>query len=55
MTCLDWRLNPGGIFRGAAGTNWSVVLETAWSWFLPIGLVAATGATAVLYWLGRRG
>lgn len=45
MTFLDWRLNPGGIFRGDTGTDWARVAETAGSWFYPIA--AAAGAVLV--------
>lgn len=45
MTFLDWRTNPGGIFRNVQGTNWSVVLETALSWFVPTaGVVSILSA-----------
>ena len=54
MTYLDWRLNPGGIFHGTAGTNWPVLLETVWTWFLPVGPLEAALSTAVLFGLRRR-
>ena len=50
-TLLDWRLNPGGIFHDAAGTNWAVVAETAMSWFLPVALLVA--AVALDQWRRR--
>ncbi len=54
-----WELieNPGGIFRGSEGINWSFVLDTAVSWFIPsfagISVVAAVGHL-VLTWVRRR-
>jgi hypothetical protein len=41
VTFRDWWLNPGQIFRGPEGTSWDAVLETAWSWFWPVALLAA--------------
>ena len=35
ITAWEWLENPGGIFRGAEGTNWNFVLETAISWLVP--------------------
>lgn len=55
MTLLDWRLNPGGVFRGPEGTDWSVVVETAVSWLWPVALLVAAVAVALLGRLGRRG
>lgn len=49
MTFLDWRLNPGGIFHGATGTNWTIVLETAISWFAPVAGAGAAVALVVLF------
>ena len=48
MTFLDWRLNPGQLFRGPSGTIWSVVLQTAWSWFWPTASLAAAGMALVV-------
>lgn len=31
----EWIENPGGIFRGDDGTNWSFVFDTATSWLVP--------------------
>ena len=42
-TWIDWSKNPGGIFHDSAGTSWTIVLETAISWFFPVLLVAAIG------------
>lgn len=53
MTFLDWRLNPAGIFHDAGGTRWDIVLETAWTWFWPIALVAASALTVILFALRR--
>lgn len=53
-TFLDWRLNPGGIFRDADGTRWAVVAETASSWFWPVALLVAALAVPVAYRRGRR-
>lgn len=37
-TFLDWRLNAGGIFRSAGGSNWRVIAETAFSWWWPVAI-----------------
>jgi len=50
----DWKLNPGGIFHDDSGTHWGIVLETAFSWFLPVALVAFVLATAVHHLLAPR-
>ena len=42
-TWIDWYKNPSGLFRNSAGTSWSIVFETAVSWFFPALLVAAVG------------
>jgi hypothetical protein len=56
MTYLDWKQNPGGIFRGQLGTDLSIVLETAASWFIGSLPVASLLALPVMYWLtGCRG
>jgi len=47
MTWRDWRLNPGGLFRGPSGTHWGIVLETAWSWFWPGALAVFVGALLI--------
>ena len=47
MTWRDWRLNPGGLFHSPPGTHWGTVLETAWSWFWPIALLAFVAALVV--------
>ena len=49
MTWSDWRLNPGGIFHGASGTNWSFVFETAISWFVPAIPAAVILSAAALF------
>lgn len=40
-TFLDWQLNPGGIFRSEAGTNWQFVIDTFMSWFIPVFIAVA--------------
>jgi len=40
VTYLDWRQNPAEIFRGATGTHWSAVFETAASWFFPLAAIS---------------
>jgi len=32
ISFIDWRQNPGGIFRDSTGTNWETVFETLYSW-----------------------
>jgi hypothetical protein len=51
MATSAWIENPDGIFHGAAGTNWSFVGETAWSWFAPTALpcMACTIASRFLW------
>lgn len=49
MTSIDWRKNPSGIFHGPQGTDWTIVRETAISWFLPIAPTAAGLLLLVLY------
>ena len=46
MTFLDWQLNPGGIFHDELGTRWTVVAETAASWFFPVASAAAVLSAA---------
>ncbi len=54
-TALDGLANPAGLFHGPAGTNWPVVLETAWSWFWPVALaVAPVVAVLRALFLGRK-
>jgi uncharacterized membrane protein len=53
-TFIDWRLNPGGIFRGSEGTNWGVVVETIWTWFWPLFLVIVPIAVLLYAWLEHR-
>lgn len=52
----EWLENPGGIFRGEAGTNWGFVLDTAISWFVPVFVSAAVlvSALQLLWWLVSR-
>lgn len=51
FTALDWVRNYGEVFRDQSGTNWSIVYETAVSWFLPtlgyITVIATLGHLAV--------
>ena len=54
ITFLDWRLNPGGIFHNAQGTDWAVVTETAISWFAPVSVLVGFVSISVLYWLQRQ-
>lgn len=53
MSFLDWRLNPGGLFRGESGTTWPVVWETWVSWFVPVLLLAGAVSLPVLFWSSR--
>lgn len=54
MAIVDWRLNPGGIFRDSQSTNWEVVAETALSWFLPVASASCIVAAFLLFLLHRR-
>lgn len=43
VTIWEWIENPSDIFHGSEGTHWSIVWETAMSWFIPTFLyVTAT-------------
>ncbi len=53
-TFVDWRRNPGGIFRSDVGTNGLVVWETWISWFWPVFLFVAVVAAAVAVWRTMR-
>ena len=53
MTIADWRLNPSGIFRTEHGTNWTIVAETAFSWFWPVALVVLVVTVIVHSWIPR--
>lgn len=53
MTALDWRFNPGGIFHDINGTDWEIVRETAFSWFLPVALVGSIAAAILLVVISR--
>lgn len=53
-TFLDWRRNPGGIFRGGSGTDWGVVFETFFSWLWPAILVAVPMSIVVLAVIAAR-
>ena len=52
-TWIDWSKNPGGMFHDSAGTNWTIVLETALSWFLPLLLVVAVGQAVWFFLINR--
>lgn len=43
----EWVENPGGIFRGDDGTNWSFVFDTAISWLIPTFFYAVAFAWLV--------
>ncbi len=53
-TFLDWNQNPGGIFRGDAGTNWSVVFETLFSWLWPVILATVPISIVIHAWIAER-
>lgn len=53
MTALDWRLNPSGMFHNDQGTNWTIVAETAFSWFWPVALLAFVTTVVVHSWISR--
>jgi hypothetical protein len=53
MTFVDWRLNPGGLFRDERGTNWQVTAETAASWFFPVAAVVGVAAVLVFFAASR--
>ena len=47
MCVWEWIENPGGIFHGPGGTNWSFVFDTAMSWFVPTFLYVAVIASVL--------
>ncbi len=53
MTFLDWRLNPGGVFHSDLSTEWTVVTETAVSWFFPVAAASSVLAALVLFLFSR--
>ncbi len=54
-TFLDWRNNPGGVFRGQGGTHWGAVMETMWTWYWPLFLLIVPITTLIHGWLSARG
>ncbi len=59
MMLWEWWENPGGIFRTNDGTHWQFVLETGWSWFMPIALCGALAYllldAALRWWRNQQG
>ena len=53
ITFLDWRLNPGGIFRDTQGTDWTVVAETALSWYWPVTVLVFLVGVATVFLFAR--
>jgi hypothetical protein len=53
MTIANWRLNPSGIFHDEQGTDWTIVAETALSWFWPVALVTLVTTVIVHSWVSR--
>lgn len=53
MTIADWRLNPSGLFHNEQGTNWSIVIETALSWFWPVALLALATTAFTHFWIAK--
>tara|TARA_R110002073_G_C9392274_1_gene573848 strand:+ start:740 stop:1039 length:300 start_codon:yes stop_codon:yes gene_type:complete len=52
VSLWTWVENPGGIFRGEAGTNWQFVFETAWSWLIPTFMHTVVAVSVVhLLWI----
>ena len=49
----DWRLNPGGIFRGPEGTNWQFMYETTVSWLVPTFLSLLPVTIGIAWLIGR--
>ena len=54
MSFVDWRINPGGVFRDEQGTRWLIVGETWLSWFVPVALAAAAMLVPLVTFLSRR-
>ena len=53
MTFVDWRLNPAGIFHSEEGTDWNIVVETAFSWFWPVALIVLVLTVIMHSWISR--
>lgn len=53
MTVSDWRLNPAGIFHDEQGTDWTIVAETAFSWFWPVALLVLVLTVIIHSWITR--
>ena len=53
MTVADWRLNPSNLFHDTQGTQWSVVAETALSWFWPVTFLALIVSVAINVLIAR--
>lgn len=53
MTIVDWRFNPAGLFHDEDGTNWTIVAETAFTWFWPVASIAFVTTVAVHTWMCR--
>lgn len=53
-TALDWFGNPGGVFRDADGTAWTVVADTFLSWLGPVFLLLAPFTVLVFARLAGR-
>ena len=54
-TAWDWRMNPGGVFVTATGTDWSAVWETLRSWWLPSSAIAMIATWIARYLHALRG
>ena len=50
----DWELNPGGIFRNEHGTDWSIVMDTVTSWWVPVAGWVTLGSWVALFFVFRR-
>jgi hypothetical protein len=50
---MDWYENPAGIFRENLNTNWTILLETIWSWLWPLALLTVPLAV-LLRWISGR-
>lgn len=61
ITVWEWVENPGGIFYDGNSTQWSMLYDTAISWFVPTLLYAAIAATIghlsitlLSQWIGKK-
>ena len=53
-TAIDWYINPAELFHNQSGTNWSIIFETWFSWFLPFALLLVPMLILFHAWMNNR-